>query len=267
MNRDLSRSLVVVSVLATLVAGCGKSNKSVSPSDPASVNATAPTNAGLDALTGWGRSDALAGLPFGTSWPFGLPTSLPTGCPFDAGTQMFTCGPNTLPNGLVETHSYQFLDASNQPQSAFDSLTTASIHFTASLTGTITGMHGSKVDDHHDLTVSGLAGVETSRTWNGTGTSVHQDSLGHALIETNVSTSVSNLVLPVGHSSSAYPLSGTISAHTTVSGGLMPIDQTASIMFDGTRYAKLTVNGVTYTIDLGKLPRFPVSGGPLAIYQ
>ena len=262
MIRDLSRSLVVVAVLSALVVGCGKSNKSVSPSETIGANSTqAPADA-MSALTGWGRSDVLAGMPFGMSWPFGLPLSIPTGCSFDAGSQSFVCGPNSLPNGLTETHSYQFLDASNTPQSAFDSLTTASIHFTSKLSGTTTG-HYSKVDDQHDLTVSGLAGVETSRTWNGTGTSSHQDSLGLALIDTHVNTTITNVVVPASHVT-PYPLSGTIATHTTVSGGLMPIDQTASLSFNGTRYATLTINGMTYTIDLGKIPHLPVTGGPLA---
>jgi hypothetical protein len=52
-----------------------------------------------------------------------------------------------------------------------------------------------------------------------------------------------------------------------VSGGLMPIDQTASLSFNGTRYATLTINGMTYTIDLGKVPHLPVTGGPLANYN
>ena len=264
MNRDLSRSLVVVAMLSALVAGCGKSNKSVEPS--IGTNSTQAPASGLDALTGWGRSDVLAGMPFGMSWPFGLPLSIPSGCSFDAGSQSFVCGPNTLPNGLVETHSYQFLDASNAPQPSFDSLTTASIHFTSKLSGTTTG-HYSKVDDQHDLTVSGLAGVETSRTWNGTGTSAHEDSLGHALIKTNVSTSVSNVVIPVSRTNNPYPLSGAIATHTVVTGGLMPIDETVSIAFDGTRYATLTINGVTYKVDLGRLPHFPISAGPLASYN
>ena len=266
MNRILSRSLVVVAVLAAVVAGCGKSNKSLSPGETVGANATQPS-AGLDMLTGWGRSDILAGQPFGMSWPFGLPLSIPTGCGYDAGSQSFVCGPNTLPNGLVETHSYQFRDASDAPQSAYDSLTTASIHFASHLSGTTTGLHWSNVDDQHDLVVSGLAGNETSRTWNGTGTSSHQDSIGTKLIETHINTTITNVVLPLSHSSSSYPLSGTIATHTVVSGGLMPINQTASLAFNGTRYATLTINGMTYTIDLGRLPRFPVSGGPLASYN
>ena len=264
MNRDLSRSLVVVAMLSALVAGCGKSNKSVEPS--IGTNSTQAPASGLDALTGWGRSDVLAGMPFGMSWPFGLPLSIPSGCSFDAGSQSFVCGPNTLSNGLVETHSYQFLDASNAPQSSFDSLTTASIHFTSKLSGTTTG-HYSKVDDEKDFTVSGLAGAETSRAWNGNGTSAHEDSLGHALIKTNVSTSVSNVVIPVSRTNNPYPLSGAIATHTVVTGGLMPIDETVSIAFDGTRYATLTINGVTYKVDLGRLPHFPISAGPLASYN
>ena len=37
MNRDLMRSLVVVAGLSALIAGCGKSNKSLAPSETATV--------------------------------------------------------------------------------------------------------------------------------------------------------------------------------------------------------------------------------------
>jgi len=55
------------------------------------------------------------------------------------------------------------------------------------------------------------------------------------------------------------------SAYVILAGDLRTnrADQTATLVFDGTRFAKLTVNGVTYTIDLG--PLFGWHGaGPIA---
>ena len=270
MNRNRIRLSVVVAMLSALVVGCGHSAKSTSPSgamEPGS-GASQAIASGLNAVTGIGASDLLAGRPFGASNAFGLPISIPAGCSFDPSTESFVCGPNTLPNGLTETSSYQFRDASDAPQMAYDSLATASIHFASHLSGTTTGLFHSTVDDQRTLVVSGLAGVETSRTWNGTGNSSRQDSIpamggGKSLIDTHVTTTIDNVMLPVAITNHAYPLSGTITSHTVVTGGLRPIDQTATLAFDGTRYAKLTVNGVTYTIDLG--PLFGWHGpGPIA---
>jgi len=271
MNRNLMRLLVGVAVLSAFVVGCGKSTKPTSPSSsveavPSSAQSIA---AGLDATTGMAASDLLAGRPFGASNAFGLPVSIPTGCTFDPATQSFVCGPNTLPNGLTETSSYQFRDASDAPQTAFDSLTTASIHFASHVSGTTTGLLHSTVDDQRALVVSGLAGTETSRTWNGTGNSARQDSIpvmggGKTVLDTHVTTTIDNVVLPVAITNHAWPLSGTITTHKVVTGGLMPIDQTATLVFDGTRFAKLTVNGVTYTIDLARLFGWHGTSGPIA---
>lgn len=260
MNRNLIRLLVVVAALSALVVGCGKSAKPTSPSSTTepTPGASQAIAGGLDAATHLGASDILAGHPFGASNAFGLPISIPTGCTFDPSSQSFVCGPNTLPNGLTETSSYQFRDASDVPQMAFDSLTTASVHFASHVSGTTTGLFHSTVDDQRTLVVSGLAGTETSRTWNGTGSSARQDSIPFmggmkSVVDTHVNTTIDNVVLPVAITNHAWPLSGTITTHTVVTGGLRPIDQTATLVFDGTRYAKLTVNGVTYTIDLGPL--------------
>ena len=260
MNRNLIRLLVVVGVLSALVVGCGKSAKPTAPSNSvgAAPGADPSIAAGLDAVTGMGAADRLAGQPFGATNAIGLPLTIPTGCSFDPATQSFVCGPNTLPNGLTETSSFQFRDASDTPQTAFDSLTTASIHFASHLSGTTTGPLHSTIDDQRTLLVSGLAGTETSRTWNGTGNSARQDSIPHmgggkTLLDTHVTTTIDDVVLPVAITNHSWPLSGTITTHKVVTGGLIPIDQTATLVFDGTRFAKLTINGVTYTIDLGRL--------------
>src|SRR5262249_8155189 len=109
MNRNLIRLLVVVGVLSALVVGCGKSAKPTSPSNSleSTPSAAQSITSGLDAITGMSASDLLAGRPFGASNAFGLPLTIPTGCSFDPATQSFVCGPNTLPNGLTETSSYQ----------------------------------------------------------------------------------------------------------------------------------------------------------------
>ena len=119
-------------------------------------------------------ADSLAPLPCG---PMGFPMGIPSGCPWDAASGRFVCAQDARPDGLVETHAYQFLDASGVAQGAYDSLLTASIRFDSHLSGTTTHGPKSVVDDVRSLVVSGLAGSETSRTWTGTGASSRQDSV------------------------------------------------------------------------------------------
>jgi hypothetical protein len=257
---------------ALFAAGCGRvtSPTSSTVSSGAAASGTIGTAAGIayDAATTMETTDSLALAPHGRSDFFGLPLGIPEGCAYDAGSQSFVCGPDVLRNGLTETHRYQFRDAGDVPQAAYDSVTTASIHFDSHLYGTTTAGPWSTVHDSRALVESGLAGAETSRTWNGTGNAAHRDSVrlrdgSRILVTSATSVVVTNVVVPVPRRPDAWPLSGTIATHLAASGGGQSVDQTATLEFNGTQFAKLTVNGVVCTIDLARPPHGP-PGGPCA---
>jgi len=69
------------------------------------------------------------------------------------------------------TRSVTFFDAGGIEQDAFDPLLTESIHVIRDIAGQITRDNFSaSIARTRDMTVSGLAGEEADRTWNGSGT-------------------------------------------------------------------------------------------------
>lgn len=155
-----------------------------------------------------------------------------------------------------------FLDGSGAEQDAYDALTTASASLHVSLTGSFERDDwGSKSFSRvRDVTVTGLEGEETSRTWNGTSsgmlTGVRMHREGETVqMDVTSAGSITDLVVPVPRTATSWPLSGTIAYMVTVSftggehnGESRTLD--VSVTFDGTQYATLTVNGETFTIDL-----------------
>lgn len=157
-----------------------------------------------------------------------------------------------------------FYDGLGAVQSGYDSLTTASASIHVSASGAIDrGDWGSSSFSRvRDLTVTGLEGAETSRTWNGSGSSTmtgfHTSRDGDSVQMNLASTgSITDLVVPVPRTESSWPLSGTIAFSVTVrfTGGPHDgetVTRDVTVTFDGTQYATVTVNGETFTIDLAR---------------
>jgi hypothetical protein len=117
------------------------------------------------------------------------------------------------------------------------------------------------------MTVSELAGNETHRTWNGTG-SEEITRTGFTLegsersYEAVGTFAYDDVVVPIPGSIPPYPISGTITRHLTVTvtgpAGTRTREVDVVIEFDGTSHATATVNGETRVIDLttraGRLP-------------
>jgi hypothetical protein len=189
------------------------------------------------------------------SWRPGL-----SGCTFAGGS--FTC-PDTLKNGLNVTRVITLKDGSGNPQSAYDSLLTASIHIVADISGDRThGPWAATVARHRDITITGLLGTETSRTVNGTGTeSVSQSRVtasGSTRSYTITGTStISNVVMPVrpADGGNGWPTSGTITRTMTITLTSGPNagrteTKTMTITFDGTSTPSGSIDGQGFTIDL-----------------
>jgi hypothetical protein len=171
------------------------------------------------------------------------------------------------------TRDVTFYDANGNAQTAYDSLTTASIHFVLEVSGDANRDNWSaSIDRTRDMTVSGLEGHETTRTFNGTGNETvsrsRTDSTGTAsTFDMTGSFTIQDLVVPVPGSDPRWPLSGTITRNmsvTVVNGpnGDQTRSVTAVITFDGTSTATAVINGEAMQIDLSTRPgRNPIRGG------
>lgn len=182
-----------------------------------------------------------------------------TGCTFVGGS--FDC-PDTNRNGLSITRTITFLDADGASQAGYDSLLTASIHILADISGDRThGPWTATVDRHRDFTISGLAGTETTRTVNGTGS----ENVSQSRVTRNDSTrsytvvgssTVTDVVLPVRpDGGNGWPVSGTITRTFTITRTSGPnngktVTRTVTITFNGTGTATANVGGTQFTFDL-----------------
>lgn len=191
----------------------------------------------------------------------------PANCTYNTTTQRVVCPPFTRDNGLVVNRSYMFFDANNVVQQAFDALLTAKANVQSHIAGVKTVGHWSAtIDRLRDMTVTGLAGDEAQRTWNGTGTSTatrsrHTDD-GDRSYDVSCTLSVVDVVVPVEHGADRFPLSGTITRVCTITFTQGPrngqtVTRTAVVTFNGTQTATLTIGDKTFDIDLKSRTRTP----------
>jgi len=156
-----------------------------------------------------------------------------------------------------------FFDAGGVEQAAFDRLLTASIHIVVDASGERDRPNWSgSVERHRDMWVTGLEGEETERTWNGTGEnsvlrSRHVDTLPARTYDMTGSSTIDDVVVPHPRTDAAWPQSGTITrlVHILVLENdvvIREVDRTVVVVFDGTQYATMTVNGEVFTIDLAE---------------
>jgi hypothetical protein len=189
----------------------------------------------------------------------------PGGGPFGLGLLArqgsFECGTEGRPQ-LTVTRTCTYKDAAGATQSAYSALTTASVIMHAEVKGDVTREKWSAtVNRVRDLTVTGLAGSETEMTWNGTGTGTSSRVRLAADGSTRSYTiaakgTIANVVIPVPRTETSWPKSGTITKQVTVKkADGTTVDRTVTIVFNGTQFAKVTVNGETFDFDLSQRGR------------
>lgn len=182
-------------------------------------------------------------------------------CTFNAGTGRFEC-PEMLRNGFTLNRSFALFDAAGAPQSSYDAALTASINFLSALEGTVSRPEfTATVERNRDLTVSGLAGREIRRTWNGTGDAEvharHEDENGGREYDLITSTVIANVVVALQRADNPWPLSGTVTrtvhgvrfheGRSTVS---REFDRTAVVTFNGTSIVPLDVGSRQFCLNL-----------------
>lgn len=196
----------------------------------------------------------------------------PLGFGFAAAPGGFGCEGKSR-EGVTATRTCTYKDANGNTQAAYDSLTTASVRMQVSITGSLSREHISgTMSRQSDMTVSGLVGKETSRTWNGTSsgamTRVRTKDAGTMQMAMTEQETISGVVIPVPRTATSWPTTGTITRTVTVAFTGGPKDgttetKTAVVTFNGTQMAKITVNGQTFDFDLAKRGKPGQSGkGP-----
>jgi hypothetical protein len=179
------------------------------------------------------------------------------GCVYAAG--QYTCVAHLL-GGLDFQTTIAFYDSTGATETAYDSTATDSVRIAGDLSGSVTiGDWSATISRHRTFVVSGLAGTETSRTWNGSGgdtlTSTLTDSTGTTQ-QFSIAGSVTaqSVVVPVGDGTH-WPTSGTVTGQLTVkstsgadNGKSYQLNGT--ITFNGTAEVPLVVNQTTFIVDL-----------------
>lgn len=264
---NVQRTRILVAGIVLIAAACSSdsSTSSLSATDDVFITSDV-ANAAADGVSE--DVEIMAGMSGDLASPAGAFLEGPgdfrpnlTGCTFAAGT--FTCQPMTR-NGLTLTRTVTFFDASAHTEAAYDPALTASIHVVSDVAGSPThGPWSATVARHRDFTFSGLAGTETSRTVNGSGTDTetqsrvaHNDSTRSYTLAGTVT--VTNVVMPVRTTDggNGWPTSGTITRTYSVTPATGPhagttVTRTATVTFNGTSTPTVTVNGSNFTIDLG----------------
>lgn len=257
-NRTLTR-VGFVALLASLAA-CADSNAPTGTVSDSMLTADAATDAGQAAaldVAQMGASESDAGVPSAVS-----AQSSAGSCTYSSSTGRFTCPTVTTPEGLTLNRSYAYF-AGGAAQSSYDAAATDSINFQWTLGGTLAATGGTAWLNHaRSLTVSGLAGTETQRTWNGLGTRTDSTLVtgdkGTRKTKIVASSSVDHVVFRLPRSTYPYPQSGTITHDVAITSVLDGSSGSTSrsatrhvvVTFDGTRTASMVVGTTQCTLDL-----------------
>lgn len=162
------------------------------------------------------------------------------------------------------SRTVSFFDAAGNQQDAFNPLTTASVRILIEMTGAVErDGWTATIARSRDVTVSGLEGEETERTWNGTSStevtrSQHTDENGTRSYDMSSVGTIADVVRGVPRDVNPWPLSGTITRSITVvitngPDGDVTRERTVVVTFNGTQFATLTVNGEEFELDLAAL--------------
>lgn len=164
--------------------------------------------------------------------------------------------------GMTLTRTVSFFGEDGSPQDFFHPELTAEVNIFTALTRDVARENWTAtVARERDMTVSGLLGQETSRTWNGTSSadilqSHHSDEFGDRSRDMSMSAVITDVVRALPRAENPWPISGTISRSVIViitngPNGDVTIERNAVITFNGTQFVALVVNGEEFEVDLG----------------
>ena len=252
-------------LVAALVAGVAACADSTAPSRPltdalltrdVAGDAADATSQDLSQMLG---GELLAGLPL-TAAPQGAPDR--GGCTYSASVGRFLCPAITNVDGLTIERSFAIY-AGGVAQSGYSATATDSMNFQTALNGTIVrDGRTAWLNTARTMTVSGLAGTETQRSWSGVGTrfdSVHVTNEGVARRTRFRSIDrISSVVYAVPRTTNPFPKSGSIThdvaitstADNATGSATRSVTRHVVVTFNGTQIASVVVGTTPCTLDL-----------------
>lgn len=241
-------------LVATLLLVAACSDDSTGPST------TLTTQQRADVAAAMGESaandvDAMSQTGTSSSVLFGFGGDLDGGvCTSVLGNLVCTATAGTVSGEAT----LSFRDGSGQPQTSYDATTTASVLIETEVSGDVT-RNGFTIDLDHQgtFTVTGLAGNETARTWNGTGSTTVSSSLfgGTRSYALSSSSAFQAIIVPATGSEPRWPISGRLSSNVQleITGGQddgKQFSTTVQIDFNGTANVPMIVGGTTFMLNL-----------------
>ncbi len=199
--------------------------------------------------------------PSGSNSP--APATLKPTCSYTAKTGDWTCAPFTNPRGQTVVMSYAYFDTAGKPMQAYSETNTERVDYHSQMDGPVgDGVNLTGVMHRKQWqTLTGLAGKEVTRTWNGAGISTdttdHRsatESRHYAGVEMD---SLKNVVYPQPRTQGSYPLSGQIvrvANYTATATGKTTETRSVSrkvvTTFNGTANVTIKSGSVTCTLHL-----------------
>lgn len=186
---------------------------------------------------------------------------IPSGCTQQQNGS-YTCTAGS--SGTVTwSRTFTFYDASGAVMAGYDPALTASINFQSTVTGTASRPgHSAQFSHSRNVTLSGLAGEETSRTWNGVGEGTRSETWtgerGTRTYSIASKDTVTDVVVNLPRSANPYPASGTIvrrvEGTASFSGengeGTRSFERRVQVTFNGTATVPLQINDRSCTLNL-----------------
>lgn len=260
-RQTYARAFALVPLIA-LLAACGESSTLLVPRTPTLGDTQISRD--VAATAGDAVAADVADLLTGEA-AAGMTATAPASCPFDAASGFHIC-PTVTVGGVSIARRFQFRDASGTPAQRYDPSLTASAQFLRTVDGSVSGTTSDGaswtrgVHETSDRTVSGLAGAETQRVWNGgsTGadTTVYTSAAASRTYAAQVTQTMRDVVVGVPRSATGWPLSGTVTravtARLTTSGttAVRNVARRVTITFNGTSSVPIDVNGLACTLNL-----------------
>ena len=178
-------------------------------------------------------------------------------CTYNASSLRFVCPPVAM-DSMTLSAEYALYDGVGGAQTAYDDMTTASAQVWYKAFGNLVNPTGAAdIDRVRTLTVNGLSGTESARTFGGSGTDLATGTIAgspgknYVLSDATIAT---NVVYGIPFASNVWPRSGTLTTQSQLAvaelGVTTTTNKSVTITFNGTQLVDMDVGSSGFTLNL-----------------